>query len=96
MQRRDRRNLLSLMRIIGVKIASQRHHNAHDLSKCAYDGLKFIVYFSDGLAGKAESSFRLRLNYWIICSGMLAAVAFMIIQDDRLADHPVPWLVYIS
>lgn len=62
MQRRDRRNLLSLMRIIGVKIASQRHHNVRDLSKCAYDGLISAVYFSDGLAGKAESSFRLRLN----------------------------------
>jgi len=36
-----------------------------------------------------ESSFRLRLDYWIIYFGMLTAVAFMKIRDNRLTDHPL-------
>ena len=44
-----------------------------------------------------ESSFRLKLDYWIIYPGMLTAVAFMKIRDNRLADHPLwPAAVKVS
>lgn len=36
-----------------------------------------------------ESSFRLQLDYWIIYFGMLTAVAFMKVRDNRLMDHPL-------
>ena len=44
-----------------------------------------------------ESSFRLKLDYWIIYFGMLAAIAFMKIRDHRLTDHPLwPTIVKAS
>ena len=44
-----------------------------------------------------ESSFRLRLDYWIIYFGMLTAVAFMKIRDNRLTDHPLwPTIMKVS
>ena len=44
-----------------------------------------------------ESSFRLKLDYWIIYLGMLAAIAFMKIRDHRLKDYPLwPTTVKVS
>ena len=44
-----------------------------------------------------ESSFRLRLDYWIIYFGMLTAIAFMKVRDNRLTDHPLwPVIVKVS
>ena len=44
-----------------------------------------------------ESSFRLRLDYWIIYFGMLTAVAFMKVRDNRLTDHPLwPTIAKVS
>jgi hypothetical protein len=44
-----------------------------------------------------ESSFRLRLDYWIIYFGMLTAIAFMKVRDNRLTDHPLwPTIVKVS
>ena len=44
-----------------------------------------------------ESSFRLKLDYWIIYFGMFTAIAFMKIRDLRLADHPLwPTIVKVS
>ena len=44
-----------------------------------------------------ESSFRLRLDYWIIYFGMLTAIAFIKIRDNRLTDHPLwPTIVKVS
>lgn len=42
-----------------------------------------------------ESSFRLRLDYWIIYFGMLTAIAFMKVRDNRLTDHPL-WPVIVK
>ena len=44
-----------------------------------------------------ESSFLLRLDYWIIYFGMLTAIVFMKIRDNRLTDHPLwPIVVKVS
>ena len=44
-----------------------------------------------------ESSFRLQLDYWIIYFGMLTAIAFMKVRDNRLMDHPLwPVIVKVS
>ena len=44
-----------------------------------------------------ESSFRLQLDYWIIYFGMLTAIAFMKVRDNRLTDHPLwPVIVKVS
>ena len=44
-----------------------------------------------------ESSFRLQLDYWIIYFGMLTAIAFMKVRDNRLMDHPMwPVIVKVS
>ena len=52
--------------------------------------------FNIGWSAK-ESSFRLRLDYWIIYFGMLTAVAFMKVRDNRLTDHPLwPRIVKVS
>lgn len=52
--------------------------------------------FNIGWSAK-ESSFRLRLDYWIIYFGMLTAIAFMKVRDNRLADHPLwPTVVKVS
>ena len=52
--------------------------------------------FNIGWSAK-ESSFRLQLDYWIIYFGMLTAIAFMKVRDNRLADHPLwPTIVKVS
>lgn len=44
-----------------------------------------------------ESSFRLQLDYWIIYFGMLTAIAYMKVRDNRLTDHPLwPTIVKVS
>lgn len=42
-----------------------------------------------------ESSFRLKLDYWILYFGMLTAIAFMKIRDNRLTDHAM-WPVAVK
>ena len=42
-----------------------------------------------------ESSFRLKLDYWILYFGMLTAIVFMKIRDNRLTDHPL-WPVAVK
>ena len=42
-----------------------------------------------------ESSFRLKLDYWILYFGMLTAIVFMKIRDNRLTDHPL-WSVAVK
>ena len=42
-----------------------------------------------------ESSFRLRLDYWIVYFGMLTAIAYMKVRDNRLTDHPL-WPVVVK
>ena len=44
-----------------------------------------------------ESSFRLQLDYWIVYFGMLAAIAYMKVRENRLTDHPLwPIIVKVS
>ena len=44
-----------------------------------------------------ESSFRLRLDYWIVYFGMFTAIAYMKIREYRLTDHPLwPIIVKVS
>ena len=42
-----------------------------------------------------ESSFRLKLDYWVLYFGMLTAIAFMKLRDNRLTDHPL-WPVAVK
>ena len=42
-----------------------------------------------------ESSFRLKLDYWILYFGMLTAIVFMKIRDKGLTDHPL-WPVAVK
>jgi N-acetylneuraminate 9-O-acetyltransferase len=42
-----------------------------------------------------ESSFRLQLDYWIIYFGMLTAIIYTKIRDNRLTDHPL-WSMIVK
>ena len=42
-----------------------------------------------------ESSFRLQLDYWIVYFGMLTAIAYTKVRDNRLTDHPL-WSITVK